>query len=60
MARDRDAMIEQKLDSTIGLLKHLLAVELAREGVPRQAIAKHIGVATATVGKMLKGIEKNG
>jgi len=51
---------DEKLDQAIDLLKHLLALELAREGVPRQAIAKHIGVATATVGDMLKGVKRNG
>ncbi len=59
MTENRDEVIEAKLDSAIELLKHLLALELAREGVPRQAIAKHIGVATATVGRMLKGINRN-
>jgi len=60
MARDRRDLIEQKLDSAIGFLQHLLALELARSGVPKQAIAKHIRVATATVVKMLKGVKKNG
>ena len=36
------------------------ALELAREGVPKQAIAKRIHVATATVVKMLKGVKKHG
>jgi len=60
MPKDRDAVLDEKLDKAINLLKHLLAVELAREGVSRQVIAKHIGVATATVGTMLKGVKKNG
>jgi hypothetical protein len=60
MTKHHDMIVEEKLDNAIGLLKHLLALELAREGIPRQAIAKHIGVATATVIKMLKGVEKNG
>lgn len=60
MTKDRDQIIEQKLDDTIGLLQHLLALELAREGLPKQAIAKHIRVATATVVKMLKGVKKYG
>ncbi len=51
--------VDEKLDQAIDLLKHLLALELAREGVPRSAIAKHIGVANATVGQMLKGVKKN-
>jgi len=51
---------DEKLDKAIELLKHLLALELAREGVSRQAIAKHIGVATAKVTSMLKGIKNEG
>jgi predicted transcriptional regulator len=49
------ADLERKLDMTIGLLQHLLALELAREGVKQQAIAKHLRVATASVNRMLKG-----
>jgi hypothetical protein len=30
MKRDRDAIIDHKLDDAITLLKHLLALELAR------------------------------
>jgi hypothetical protein len=52
--------LEKKLDMTIGLLQHLLALELAREGVPRQAIAKHLRVATASVSKMLRGTKRHG
>jgi predicted transcriptional regulator len=55
MPRSPKTSVDDKLDRAIALLKHLLALELAREGIPRQAIAKHIGVATATVGDMLKG-----
>lgn len=55
MARKPNTTIEQKLDEAIGLLRHLLALELAREGVTQQAIAKHIRVAKATVVNMLKG-----
>jgi hypothetical protein len=32
------------------------SLELAREGISRQAIAKHIGVATATVGNMRQSV----
>jgi predicted transcriptional regulator len=60
MPRHRKTTVDEKLDEAIDLLKHLLALELAREGVRRQSIARHIGVATATVGKMLKGVKKNG
>jgi predicted transcriptional regulator len=60
MAADRDSTIIERLDAVIGLLQHLLALELKREGVPQQAIAKHIGIANAAVGKLLKGVKNNG
>lgn len=53
-----DDRVEQKLDTIIELLKHLVAVELARGGVPQAKIAKRVKLATATVNKMLQGIKK--
>jgi predicted transcriptional regulator len=50
--------LEKKLDMAVGLLQHLLALELAREGVPQQAIAKHLRLVKASVGKMLKGTKR--
>ena len=50
--------IEKKLDTIIELLKHLVAVELARGGVPQTKIAKRVRLATGTVNKMLQGITK--
>ena len=58
--KDSGTSLEQKLDTAIGLLQHLVALELAREGVPQQAIAKHLRVATASVNKMLKGTKRHG
>jgi DNA-binding MarR family transcriptional regulator len=52
--------LEQKLDTAIGLLQHLLVLELAREGIPQKAIAKHLCLAKASVGKMLKGTKRHG
>lgn len=52
--------LEQKLDTAIGLLQHLLALELAREGVPQQMIAKHLHMAKASVNAMLKGVKVRG
>jgi transposase len=49
---------EAKLDEIIRLLQHLLAIELARSGMKRQAIAKRLSVATATVVGMLRGMEQ--
>ena len=51
---------DEKLDQVVDLLQHILAVELAREGVPRSSIAKHVGVANAKIGQMLKGVGKAG
>jgi DNA-binding IclR family transcriptional regulator len=59
MPKKREMTTDEKLDKAIELLKHLLAVELAREGVSRQAIAKHTGLATATVVRMLKGVKNS-
>jgi predicted transcriptional regulator len=50
----------KKLERIIGLLQHLLAIELAKHGVTQKDIGKHLGLAKATVGKMLKGIKKVG
>jgi DNA-binding IclR family transcriptional regulator len=54
MAADR---IEEKLDDVIELLKQLIAIELARGGVPQAQIAKRVKLATATVNKMLQGLK---
>jgi hypothetical protein len=60
MKKESESALEKKLDEAIGLLKHLLALELAREGIPRSTIAKHIHVANAALGSMLKGVKNNG
>lgn len=52
--------VEEKLDQIVILLRHLLALQLAKEGIPHQKIAKHIHVAKATLGSMLKGVSKDG
>lgn len=57
MPKRRETTTDEKLDKAIDLLKHLLALELAREGVSRQTIEKHTGLATATVVRMLKGVK---
>jgi len=60
MDKNSNAALEKKLDTIIGLLQHMLALQLASQGVRRTEIGKHIHVATATVGKMLKGVKKGG
>jgi hypothetical protein len=56
VASDRN--IEEKLDGITDLLKQLVAIELAKSGVPQTAIAKRVKLATATVNKMLQGVKK--
>jgi predicted transcriptional regulator len=53
-----DKGLEDKFDTIIALLQHLLALELAREGASHQAIAKHLHVAKASVGTLLKGVKR--
>ena len=59
MGRNENLTAEQKLDTIVGLLRHLLALELARSGLTQEAIGKHLHVAKATVVKMLYGVKKN-
>lgn len=60
MARNENSTAEQKLDTIISLLQHLLVLELARSGLTQEAIGKHLRIAKATVVKMLHGVKKNG
>jgi len=53
-----DDAICEKLDAIHATLQHILAIELAREGVNKAEIGKHLHVAKSTVVKMLKGINK--
>ena len=59
MPRNENLTAEQKLNTIIGLLRHLLALELARSGLTQEAIGKRLHVAKATVVKMLRGVKKN-
>lgn len=58
MAREQMDITQQKLDTIIQLLKHLLALQLYRSDVPQAEIGKHLHVATGSVAKMLKGVRK--
>jgi hypothetical protein len=49
------ANTDEKLDTIVRLLQHLLALQLAEKGVKQSEISKHLRVANATVGKLLKG-----
>ena len=58
MAKAPRPVVEQKLDEIIRLLKHLLAVELARTGMPKDAIGRNLKVAQADVVALLKGAKE--
>lgn len=55
---NNNAGLEKKLDVMIGLLQHLLAVELSKSAMTHDEIRKHLGVGKATINQMLKGIKK--
>jgi hypothetical protein len=57
MPKQAETSVEQKLDIIIGLLKHLVVLELARSGVKQAEIAKHVRFATAKVSTLLKGVK---
>ena len=56
MPRHKHVAAEQKLDAIVGLLQHLLALELARSGLTKEAIGKRLDVAKPTVVTMLHGV----
>jgi hypothetical protein len=58
MVQSIEQEISDKLDVIAQLLQHLLALELARDGVSRAQISKHLRVANAATVKMLKGVKK--
>jgi len=59
MAKDTSAVLVEKLDTAIGLLKHLVVLELARQGATQQTIAKHIRASKSSVVQMLKGTKRD-
>ncbi|KKR53887.1 MAG: hypothetical protein UT90_C0004G0072 [Parcubacteria group bacterium GW2011_GWA1_40_21] len=58
MEKNTNQTVEKKLDAVIGLLQHLVALELSKSGVTQEVIGKRLHVAKATVVEMLKGIKK--
>lgn len=58
MAKNNKDTTQQKLDTIIDLLRHILAVELYKSNVTKEAIREHLHIAKATVVRMLKGIDK--
>ena len=59
MAKDTSTTLAEMLDTAIGLLKHLVVLELARQGATQQAIAKHISASKSSVVEMLKGTKRD-
>ena len=59
MAKDINVAIGDRLDVVIGLLKHLVVLELARQGATQQAIAGHIHASKSTIVEMLKGTKRD-
>lgn len=60
MTKERGDVVEEKLDRVIGLLEHLVALELAKGGATQQVIGKSLRVAKARVVRMLAGTKKEG
>jgi len=58
MGKDKNQIIEKKLDTVIELLQHIVALELAKSGMTQEAIGKRLHITKATVVKMLKGVKK--
>ncbi|MFI5087677.1 MAG: hypothetical protein ACHP7I_04725 [Terriglobales bacterium] len=55
---NNNASIEKKLDDVIELLQHLLALELSQRGVTQELIGKHLHIAKAKVGVLLRDVKK--
>lgn len=51
--------VENKLDTVINLLRHLLVLNLAGKGATQDAICKNLHITKAKVVEMLKGIKKD-
>jgi len=56
MAKKQNQGIDLK--NTTNLLQNLLAIELWRGGLSQKEIGKRLGVATGSVNKMLKGVNR--
>jgi len=59
MSKDPSNVLAEKLDTAIALLKHLVVLELARQGATQQTIAKHIRASKSSVVEMLKGTKRD-
>ena len=52
------ASLEDLLGESVRLLRCLAARAMAKDGVKQKDIAKFLGVATAEIGPMVRGIKK--
>ena len=59
MAKEVTPWMEQKLDEVVHLLRCLVARDMARSGVTQEDIGKHLKIAKAEVGPMVKGAKKD-
>jgi len=48
--------LEKRVANIEGLLKRLVAIELAKSDIGQVEIGKRLGVATGTVNKWIKGV----
>lgn len=58
MVKNKQTDLEGKLEEISALLQHLLALELAKNGVSTADIAKHLHIAKASAVKLLRGVKK--
>lgn len=49
---------QKEMQQMVNLLQQLLAIELWRGGLSQADIGKRIGIATGSVNKILKGIDR--
>ena len=57
-SNEQPATLDRKVDTAIELLQLMVAIELWKSGVTQEAIGKHLHVAKAKVGNMLKGVKR--
>lgn len=58
MPKPPENPVEQKLSAVIELLQNILALELAKNGVPQSEIGKRLHVSKARVGQLLRGVKQ--
>ncbi len=48
----------KSIEQVVGLMQNLLAIELWKGGVSQAEIGKRLGIATGSVNKIVKGINR--